>query len=133
VYILGCWIISIAAGLCFRQGGIDTEGRWFWFVVGNVLGISSTWFLIRVYSLINANLAVVLCSSVPFIIFQVVLWGLYHAELSLIQWIGIVVVTIGTAIAVADEKRPAVVLADAEDKAEPQTAPPADQSERTTL
>jgi len=117
--------MAVASGLCFRQGGVEPEDRLFWFILSNSIGIPSTWFLMRVYSVMNANLAMVLCGSISFIIFQVVLWGLFQAELSLLQLGGIGLVALGTAVAVIEKKRPTP------ENTQPQTLPEADSSERT--
>ena len=98
--------MAVASGLCFRQGGVEPESRLFWFILSNSIGIPSTWFLMRIYSAMNANIALVLCGSISFVIFQIVLWGLFQAELSMMQLGGIALVALGTAIAVIEKKRP---------------------------
>jgi len=94
-YFLGYWAIGLAAGVCFKEGGTDSGHRLLYFLLGNVLGISSTWFLVRLYARMNVNLAMLVASGGGFIIFQVALWLIYHVRLTLLQWAGILMVAAG--------------------------------------
>jgi multidrug transporter EmrE-like cation transporter len=106
-YFLGYWAIGVAAGVCFKEGGTDSGHRLLYFVVGNVLGISSTWFLVRLYARMNVNLAMLLAGGGGFIIFQVALWLIYHVQLTLAQWAGILMVLAGMVMTLRP-RRPAI-------------------------
>ena len=94
-YFLGYWAIGLAAGVCFKEGGTDSDRRLAYFLLGNVLGISSTWFLVRLYARMNVNMAMLISGGGGFIIFQVALWLIYHVRLTLVQWAGILMVAAG--------------------------------------
>ena len=97
-YVLGYWAIGLAAGICFKEGGTDAGHRLLYFVLGNALGITSTWFLVRLYTRMNVNLAMLVACGGAFILFQVAVWLIYHARLTLVQWAGILTVVAGMAM-----------------------------------
>jgi len=47
----------------------------------------------------NVNLATVITGSIAFILFQVVLWWLFHSPLTRWQWAGILIIMVGMAMA----------------------------------
>jgi hypothetical protein len=98
-YFLGYWAIGLAAGVCFKEGGTDPGHRLMYFLLGNILGISSTWFLVRLYARMNVNLAMLLAGGGAFTIFQVALWLIYHVRLTFLQETGIVMVLVGMVMA----------------------------------
>ncbi len=97
--LLGNWALGVLATLCFKEGGTDPGHRIMYFIIGNVLGISSTAVLMCIYSKMNVNLAMVIAGSGGFILQQFSLWMLYSTRLSPLQWAGIAVICIGAGMA----------------------------------
>jgi hypothetical protein len=93
------WSLAVVGNVCFKQGGTDAAHRLVYFICGNVLGISSTWFMMRLYSHLNVNIAMIFCMSGAFVSTQGLYWILYHAHLAPLQWGGIALVMVGTALA----------------------------------
>ena len=106
MYLVGFWVIQVAAGLCFKQGGTDPENRLAYFVVGNAFGISSTWLLIKLYERMNANLALALGAAGAFLGCQIAMAVLFRTGLTLIQWAGILTIVAGTVVAVLGGESP---------------------------
>ena len=109
--MLGYWLVGLAAGLCFKEGGTDASHRLFYFIAGNVLGISSTALLMGVYARMNVNLAMVIATSGGFVLFQLTLWAIYQTDITLVQWLGILLVGAGIALAVRPNRQESVVAA----------------------
>lgn len=97
--LVGYWAVGLLAGLCFKEGGTDVSHRLFYFIVGNAFGIASTAFLMGLYKRMNVNVAMVVSSSGMFLLFQLVLWLFYRAPLTWLQFLGILIVGAGTAMA----------------------------------
>ena len=93
------WVLGVAQGLCFKQGGTDVAHRVPYFIAGITLGITSTWFIMKIYTRMNANLAMVVTGGVCFLGFQLAAWCLWRAPLTPLQWIGIATVLAGTLMA----------------------------------
>lgn len=91
--------LNLAACICFKEGGTNPDLHWLFFVVGNALGITSTWFIMLLYQRVNANVAMALTSSLGFVSVQLIYWRLYHSPMNLIQWGGIAIVLAGTLMA----------------------------------
>jgi drug/metabolite transporter (DMT)-like permease len=99
-YIIAYWTIGIIAGLLFRLGGVTAELRVWCFIGGNLFGITSTWFLMKLYSSMNVNIATVISSAGTFILFQFILWKYFHSPLSGLQWLGLAMMAVGIVMAV---------------------------------
>ncbi len=99
------WAMQIFANLAFKYGSVGNAGRstrWLLgFISGNVVGASSIWFLMQIYASMpgNSNLASVLAGSGGFIGSQVLLAWLFRSRLTFVQWMGIMLVAVGTAVA----------------------------------
>lgn len=102
--LIGYYVVGLAANLCFKEGGTDPSRRLFYFIVGNALGITSTALLMGVYARMNVNLAMVLATSGSFVLVQLTFWLLYHSPLTWLQWLGILLVGAGTAMASRADK-----------------------------
>ena len=108
------WLLGVAGGVCFKEGGTDAPHRLFYFICGNVFGIASTWFLMCVYSRMNANLAMVITGAGAFVLIQVVYLALYRTQLTALQWLGIAAVLVGTLMAAWRREPGAAPAPDAE-------------------
>ena len=99
-YVITYWVIGLGGGLLFRQGGVTESMRIWCFLGGNVLGITSTWFLMKAYAAIaNVNVATVLCTAGAFVWFQLLLWGIFGTALSVTQWVSLAMVAAGMVLA----------------------------------
>ena len=100
------WMMQIAAAVAFKYGSggaHDRSRRWLaGFVFGNVVGASSIYFLMKIFELMptNPNLAAMLSVTGAAIPSQIVLAAVFHSRLRRVQWVGIVLTTLGTALAV---------------------------------
>ena len=93
------WGLGVAAALLIATGGRDPTHRVFYFVVGNVFGIASTWVLMKLYTRMNANLATALANGVVFMVFQLAAWRIWGSPLTLLQGVGIATVLAGSVLA----------------------------------
>lgn len=104
-YLLIFWAMQIFANVAFKYGSIGKVGRskhWLaGFIGGNVVGATSIYFVMKIYEMMssNCNLAMVLAGSGGFIGSQVLLAWLFHSRLTFVQWTGIALVSVGTAVA----------------------------------
>jgi len=92
-------VFNLAASICFKEGGTNQTLHWVFFVGGNILGITSTWFVMRLYQRVNVNVAMALTFGFGFVSVQLTYWRLYHSPLDLYQWGGIALVLVGTLMA----------------------------------
>ncbi len=97
--LLGYYILGLGANFCFKEGGTDAVHRGYYFIGGNLLGITSTALLMGVYARMNVNLALVLATSGAFLLQQGSFWLVFHTPLTVLQAGGILLVGAGTVLA----------------------------------
>jgi drug/metabolite transporter (DMT)-like permease len=98
-YVAIFWAMQIVAALIFKHG-TTASTRWLpCFIIGNVFGASSIWFMMKLYARLNPNLALTLANGGTFILVQVALSLVFQSRPSILQWAGIFTVAVGMAIA----------------------------------
>ena len=102
--LTGYFVLGVISQVVYREGGMRPALLWWYFVGGNVLGITSTALLMGVYARMNINLALVLATSGVFLLTQFVFWRCYHTPLTGGQIAGILLVALGTVLASRAEK-----------------------------
>ncbi len=104
-YLLIFWAMQILAYVAFKYGSQGETGRsrrWLaGFIGGNIVGASSIYFLMKIYEQMpgNCNVALVLATGGAFIGTQIVLALLFRTRLTLVQWTGVALVAVGSAMA----------------------------------
>ena len=96
--ILAFFVLQVAAGLVFKYGSLHKEYWWHGFIVGNVFGIISIYFLMRVYHDLNPNLGEAICRGGRFVLLQVAFVLAFQSRLDLVQWAGIGMIVAGIVI-----------------------------------
>ena len=105
IYLLIFWTLQILAYVSFKYGSHGETGRskcWLaGFIGGNIVGASSIYFLMKIYEQMpgNCNVALVLAGGGAFIGTQVVLAMIFRTRLTLVQWTGVALVAVGSAVA----------------------------------
>jgi multidrug transporter EmrE-like cation transporter len=93
---LGLFIVmQVLAQAIFKWGSL-VPGRSVWgLVIGNIFGVSSTWLLILLYRFMNVNVAFAIAFGLSFVCVQITLFLIFHSSLTIGQWAGISLITIG--------------------------------------
>ena len=100
-----CAMQAIAQVL-FKYGSLH-EGKWLlFFILGNVFGASSIWFLMLLYRHMNVNVALALAGGGAFIACQLAVGLAYRSRLAPIQIIGVIGIAVCMALVTAFEKKP---------------------------
>ncbi len=91
-------LFQVAAALLFKWGS-SVEGRW-WagFACGNLVGVSSILFLMRIYHALHPNLAAAVCTGGSFLLIQLTLAFCFSSGLSAGQWGGVCLMSAGIAL-----------------------------------
>jgi drug/metabolite transporter (DMT)-like permease len=99
------WGLQVLAYVAFKWGSLGGQRNarrwWTGFVVGNVFGTTSTYFLMLVFEKMphNPNLALVIAMVGSTLGSQLALAVVFRSRLSWIQWAGILLAVVGTAVA----------------------------------
>jgi hypothetical protein len=97
----GYYVVGLCANICFKEGGTDAAHRLQYFIGGNILGITSTALLMGVYSRMQVNIAMLAASVGTFVLVQATFWVAYHSAVTPLQFAGIALAGIGSAMATA--------------------------------
>ncbi len=93
--IVAFFVLQVTAGLVFKYGSLHKEYWWHGFIWGNVLGIISIYFLMRVYHDLNPNLGEAICRGGRFVLLQLAFVLFFQSRLNTIQWGGIAMIVAG--------------------------------------
>jgi multidrug transporter EmrE-like cation transporter len=93
--ILSFFVLQVSAGLVFKYGALHKPYWWHSFVIGNVLGMVSIYFLMRVYHDLNPNLGEAICRGGRFVLLQLAFVAVYHSRLGPVQWCGVAMIVAG--------------------------------------
>ena len=89
------WVMQIGAHVLFKYGATAPGRYWAGFVCGNIIGASSILLLIKLYRHMPVNVAGALALGGGFLVAQISLALVYRQNLTLAQYVGIVVIATG--------------------------------------
>ena len=89
------WAMQVVAALSFKQGSLPDASRTLWFIIGNVFGASSIWFMMELYKTMNVNVAMGLAVGGAFLLSQLATALIFKSNLSFVQYIGLIAITGG--------------------------------------
>jgi len=95
------WVMQAIAQVIFKYGSTSPE-RWLvCFVLGNVFGASSIWFLMLLYKAWNPNLALGIGTAGGFLCAQAALVAFFRPHVTMVQYLGALAVAVGMGLFVA--------------------------------
>ncbi len=93
--LLVFWAMQIVAAVSFKYGS-TAPARWLpGFVVGNLFGASSIWFMMMLYKVWQPHVALGICVGGAFLLGQVALALLFRSHISTLQYVGLMAITGG--------------------------------------
>ena len=98
-FLMAFWAWQVVAQVFFKYGS-GAPSRWLaCFLIGNVFGASSIWFLMKLYARMSPNLAMALGGGGAFLAIQFALALGFGPRPSAWQWTGYAMVAVGMAVA----------------------------------
>lgn len=98
VWLLSFYAFQIVAALFFKYGADHPEHFWHGFLAGNVFGASSIFFLMKLYTLMQVNLAGAIAGGGTFVLVNIALVLVFRERLTVIQYSGLLAVALGIAL-----------------------------------
>lgn len=95
IYLIIFWVMQVIAQILFKYGSLSERNWLIGFIGGNLFGFSSIWLLMLLYKNINVNVALGLAGGGAFLLSQIVLAVLFRTSLTPVQWMSVVLITIG--------------------------------------
>jgi len=95
IYLIIFWAMQVVAQILFKWGSAHSS-YWLWgFFLGNFFGMSSIWFLMLIYKMINPNIALGIAFGGAFLLSQLALALIFKSKINFLAWVGIVMMTVG--------------------------------------
>ena len=95
IWILLFWGMQVVANLLFKWGSLTPENWIKGFVGGHLFGVTSAWFMMILYKSINPNVVFGICFGGAFFCVQIAIARVFHSELAISQYIGIIAIVAG--------------------------------------
>lgn len=92
------WAMQAGANVLFKYGTTAPGRYWIGYVAGNALGMSSILVMMRIYSLLQVNLAMALAGGGTFLAVQIMLALAFREGLNWQQCLGIATVMAGMVV-----------------------------------
>ena len=93
--LLVFWAMQVIAAVAFKYGS-TSQARWMpGFIVGNLFGASSIWFMMMLYKTMHPNVALGVCVGGAFLLAQAAVALLFRSPISALQYVGLVTITAG--------------------------------------
>jgi multidrug transporter EmrE-like cation transporter len=89
------WAMQAIAQILFKCGANYPERWTLFFILGNVFGASSIWFLMLLYKAMNQNLALAIGTGGGFVAAQAALAIIFRSSVSLLQYAGAGAIVLG--------------------------------------
>ena len=89
------WSMQVVASVFFWWGSV-APARGIWgFLIGNLFGMSSIWFLMWMYKIIHPNVALGIATGGAFLFCQIAIFLVSRSKMAPVQWVGIAAIIIG--------------------------------------
>jgi len=99
VLLTGFWLLQIVSQVIYKYGS-ESPQRWVWgFVLGNALGITSMWLQMKLYTRMDAALAMGLGIGGAFLFSQLALIAVFQVRPGGLQWLAYGMIAAGMILA----------------------------------
>ncbi|WP_286856408.1 hypothetical protein [Sphingobacterium sp. UBA7625] len=95
LYFAAFWACQIVSSILFKLGGIHPKYKWAALIVGNIILLSASWFLIQLFKNVSQPIVIALCSGGTFLTVQLAMAFYFKSPLSWLQVVGMFVIIVG--------------------------------------
>ena len=95
LYFAAFWACQIVSSILFKLGGIHPKDKWAALIVGNIILLSASWFLIQLFKNVSQPIVIALCSGGTFLTVQLAMAFYFKSPLSWQQVVGMFVIIVG--------------------------------------
>lgn len=103
-YFIAFWICQCVSSIIFKYGGIHPKYHWAALIIGNIILLSASWFLIQLFKNVSQPIVIALCSGGTFITVQLAMALYFRTTISWLQVLGIFVIVVGMVLITFGDK-----------------------------
>lgn len=89
------WACQILSSIIFKYGGLYPKQQWKALILGNLILLSASWFLIQLFKTVPQPIVIALCSGGTFLTVQLAMSIFFKQPLSWMQISGSLIIIIG--------------------------------------
>lgn len=108
IFFIAFWLCQIVSSIIFKLGGIHPKYHWHALIVGNIVLLFASWFLIQLFKNVSQPIVIALCSGGTFITVQLAMALYFKTSISWLQTLGILVIVIGMVMITFGDKNTSV-------------------------
>lgn len=105
-YFVAFWICQISSSILFKYGGISPSFKWTGLILGNVILLSASWFLVQLFKTVPQPIVIALCSGGTFLTVQLAMALWFKESLSWMQILGSLIIIVGMVMVTFGNKTP---------------------------
>jgi len=95
IYFAAFWTCQIISSILFKLGGIHPKYKWVTLIVGNIILLSASWFLVQLFKNVSQPIVIALCSGGTFLTVQLAMSLYFKSPLTWQQVLGMFVIISG--------------------------------------
>ncbi|MDM1048002.1 MULTISPECIES: hypothetical protein [Sphingobacterium] len=98
LYFVAFWLTQIVSSIIFKYGGINPKFQWPALIIGNIIILSASWFLVQLFKNFPQPIVIAVCSGGTFLTVQLAMALWFKESLNWIQVLGCLVIVFGMAM-----------------------------------
>lgn len=104
IYFVVFWLCQISSSILFKLGGQHPKYHWHTLIVGNIILLGASWFLVQLFKNVSQPIVIALCSGGTFISVQLAMALFFRIHLSWIQILGVFIIVAGMVLVTFGDK-----------------------------
>ena len=105
-FFVSFWICQILSSIVFKYGGLQPKYQWAAMLIGNIILIGASWFLVQLFKTFPQPIVIALCSGGTFLTVQFAMALVFKQSLSWMQILGSLIIVLGMALVTFGGKEP---------------------------
>ncbi|MGJ1430592.1 hypothetical protein ACR79M_02985 [Sphingobacterium spiritivorum] len=95
VYFIAFWACQCVSTVLFKYGGIHPKYKWLTLIIGNIILLSASWFLVQLFRSVSQPIVIALCSGGTFLTVQLTMALYFKSPLTWAQILGMFIIISG--------------------------------------
>jgi multidrug transporter EmrE-like cation transporter len=104
LFFVAFWVCQISSSIIFKYGGIQPKYQWAALIAGNIILLSASWFLVKLFRKVPQPIVIALCSGGTFLTVQLAMALWFKQPLSWMQILGSLIIIIGMVMVTFGDK-----------------------------
>lgn len=104
IFFVLFWFCQISSSILFKLGGQNPKYHWYTLIIGNIILLGASWFLVQLFKNVSQPIVIALCSGGTFISVQLAMALFFKIPLTWLQILGVFVIVAGMVLVTFGDK-----------------------------